>query len=235
MVGLEECGFGKQGKKIDPDLSGFSQPAGLRVRFIPPVLFQVFGPVGHVRRTSGGLDHRISVVVMVTIGGRGIVTSGSSCGGSRYDGITTDGAGISAGTTSTVDAVGDGGGSGYAVVGSGSSAFGVGDTTTTTTVVVVSVGYDYGVGGTIGSVAVGPPEHSQHNIRAKGCRNFLETAAVVATCKWSVAVYRHPASTKHQQNHPTDKIVINVISLERQNYPARTENSIESWWQVVAV
>jgi len=234
VVGREECGFGKQGKKIDPDLSGFSQPAGLRVRSIPPVLFQIFGPVGHVRRTGGGLDHRISVVVMVVIGGRGIVTSGS--GGSRYGGITADGAGISAGTTGTVGAVGDGGGSGYAVVCGGSSAFGFGNTTTTTTVVVVSVGYDYGVGGAIGSVAVGPPEHSQHNIRTKGCRDFLETAVVVATRKWSVrCMDTHPASTKHQQNHPTDKIVINVISLERQNYPARTENSIETWWRVITV
>lgn len=30
--------------------------------------------------------------------------------------------------------------------------------------VVVNVGYDHGFGGTIGSVAVGPPEQSQHNI-----------------------------------------------------------------------
>lgn len=190
-----------KGKKIDPDLSGFSQPAGLRVRSIPPVLFQVFSPVGHVRRTSGGLDHRISVVVMVAIGGHSIVTSGSGCGGSRCGCITADGAGISASTASTVDAVGDGG---YAVVGSGSSAFGVGDTTTTTTVVVVSVGYDYGIGGTIGSVAVGPPEHSQHNIRSKGYRNFLETAAVVTTRKWSVAVYRHPPSVNETSTKPSN-------------------------------
>lgn len=33
--------------------------------------------------------------------------------------------------------------------------------------VAVGVGYDYGVGGTVGSVAVGPPEQSQHNIRPK--------------------------------------------------------------------
>lgn len=33
--------------------------------------------------------------------------------------------------------------------------------------VAVGVGYDYGVGGTVGSVAVGPPKQSQHNIRPK--------------------------------------------------------------------
>ncbi|XP_022169991.1 glycine-rich cell wall structural protein 1.8-like [Myzus persicae] len=211
-----ECGFCKRGKKIDPDLSGFSQPSGLRVRSIPTVLFQVFGPVGCVRRTSGGLDHRISVVVVVVISSDGIVTSG--CGGSRYGGITTGVAGISTCTTAAVGAGGDGGGSAYAVVsgggGSGDSsggAFGIGGGSAsgkggggasgigsdgafgvggggafgvvgTTTVVVVSVGYDYGVSGAIGAVAVGSPEHSQHNKRATGCSDY------------SAAVNGHPPS-----------------------------------------
>jgi len=219
VVGREECGFCKQGKKIDPDLSSFSQPAGLRVRSISPVLFQVFGPVGHVRRTSGGLDHRISVVVVVVIGGRGIVTSGG--GGSRYSGITAGGAAISAGATAAVGAGGDGGGSGYVVVGGGGtsgdggncafgvegkSGFGVGNSGgfgfgVTTTVVVVNVGYDYSVGGAIGSVAVGPPKHSQHNIRAKGCRYFSETAA---TRKWSVVVYEHPPGVNETSTKPSN-------------------------------
>jgi len=227
VAGREECGFCKRGKKTDPDLSGFSQPAGLRVRSIPTVLFQVFGPVGRVRRTSGGLDHRISVVVVVVVGDGVIVTSG--CGDCRSGGITTSGAGISAGTTAAVGndgssayaVVGDGGGSGdgsggafdigggddfsiggggdfvirgggaFGVGGDGtfdvggSGAFGAGDTTT---VVVVDVGYDYGVSGAIRAVAVGPPEHSQHNIRSMRCRDY--TAA--ETRKWSAAVYGHP-------------------------------------------
>lgn len=151
MADREECGFCKRKKKIDPDLSGFSQPAGLRVRSIPPVLFQVFGPIGRIRRRSGGLDHRISVVVVVVIGGRGIVTSGS-----RYGSITASGVGMSTGTTAAVGAGGDGGSSAFAVVGGGGGgggsgnggggafeAFGVCDTST---VIVVDVGYDYGVG-----------------------------------------------------------------------------------------
>jgi len=183
------------------------------------VLFQVFGSVGRVRRTSGGLDHRISIVVLVVIGGRGVVTSGSGCGSRRYGGITASGAGISTGTTAAVGAGGDGGGSGYAVVGGGgtsgdggnisfdvggNSGFGVGDSTT---VVVVDVGYDYGVGGAIGSVAIGPPEHSQHNIRAKGCRYFSETAAVVATRKWSVAVYGPSPGVNETSTKPSNELI----------------------------
>jgi len=157
--------------------------------------------------------------VVVLIGGRGIVTSGSGCGGSRYGTITAGGAGISTGTTAAVGPGGDGGGSGYAVVGgggtsgdSGNSAFGVGGNSgfgvdVTTTVVAVDVGYDYGVGGAIGSVAVGPPEHSQHNIRAKGCRYFSETVAVVATRKWSVAVYEHPPGVNETSTKPSNGLV----------------------------
>lgn len=36
----------KKKNTIHPDLFGFSQSAGLRVRFEPAVLFQVFGPSG---------------------------------------------------------------------------------------------------------------------------------------------------------------------------------------------
>lgn len=209
MAGREECGFCKRGKKIDPDLSGFSQPAGLRVRSIPPVLFQVFGPVGRVRRTSRGLDHRISVVVVVVIGGRGIVTC-CGCGSSRYGGITAGcSAGISAGTTAAVGAGCDGGGSGYAVVGdgsgsgdSGSGAFGFGNTTT---VVAVGVGYNYGFGGAIGSVAVGPPKHSQHNITRRYADTFRRRRRWwrPANSQWWCSD-THPASTKHGRNHLTD-------------------------------
>jgi len=168
------------------------------------VLFQVFGPVGRIRRRSGGLDHRISVVVVVVIGGRGIVSSGS-----RYGGITASGVGISTGTTTAVGAGGDGGSSASAVDGGGGGggsgdggggafeAFGVGDTFT---VVVVDVGYDYGVGGAIGSIAVGPPEHSQHNIHATECRDF----SAAATNKWSTAVYGHPPSVNETSTKPSD-------------------------------
>jgi len=108
--------------------------------------------------------------VVVVVGGRGFLTSGSSsgygCGGSGYGGVTAGCAGISTAAAAIgVSAGGDVGGGGRGDGDGG--AVGVGDITTT--VVVVSVRYNYGVCGAIGSVAVGPPEHSQHNIRATRC------------------------------------------------------------------
>jgi len=102
--------------------------------------------------------------VVVVVCGRGFLTSGS--GGSGYGRVATGSAGISTAATAIgVSAGGDvsGGGCGD---GNG-GAVGVGDITTT--VVVVGVGYNYGVCGAIGSVAVRPSEHSQHNIRAMRC------------------------------------------------------------------
>lgn len=111
-----------------PDLFGFSQPAGLRVRPVPATLFQVFGPRGRGR--GAGLDHRVPVV------GRG--------------------GGVAAGDPAAAD--GRGG-----RVASAAAAL-----------AQVRVGYDYGVG-TIGSVAVGPPEQSQHNIRTVTRRDDVVT------------------------------------------------------------
>lgn len=129
-------------KKDSPDLFGFSQPAGLRVWSIPPVLFQVFGPGG--RRRGARLDHRIPVDV-VAIGRRNrgnAITSVSH-------GITTRGSYV-AGVVSCIR-----GGLGGGLDGAGA------------TTVVVDVGNNYGVCGTIRPVAIGPPEQPQHNIRRK--------------------------------------------------------------------
>lgn len=144
--------------------------------------------------------------MVVVIGGRGIVTSGS-----RYGVIATSGVGISADTTAAVGAGGDGGSGACAVFGGGSGggsgdggggafdAFRVGDTST---VIVVGVRYDYGVGGAIGSIAVGPPEHSQHNIRATDCRETFGRQR--PTSGQRRCADTHPASTRHRQDRPTD-------------------------------
>jgi len=119
-------------KKKGPDLFGFSQPAGLRVRPVPATLFQVFGPRGRGR--SAGLDHRVPVV-------------GRSGGIAADDPAAADGRGGHVASTAAAGALAQ-----------------------------VRVGYDYGVGGgTIGSVAVGPPEQSQHNIRTVTRRDDVVT------------------------------------------------------------
>jgi hypothetical protein len=109
------------------------------------------------------------------VGGRGFLTSGSGggygCSGSGYGGVAAGCAGIS--TTAAAISVSAGGDVGGGGRGDGDGgAVGVDDITTT--VVVVSVGYNYGVCGAIGSVAVGPPEHSQHNIRATRCCRLFD-------------------------------------------------------------
>lgn len=153
------------------------------MRSKPPVLFQVFGPIGCGRRTRRGLDHRVSVVGVIVVGGRWFFASGGgggySCGGSGYGGIAASRAGISA-TASAAVGVGAGGDNGGGGRGDGDGgAVGLGNITTT--VVVVDVGYDNGVCGTIGSVAVGPPEHSQHNIReTRRCGDFSAAAEAAA-------------------------------------------------------
>lgn len=78
----------------------------------------------------------------------------------RSGGIRGAGCGVSAGAVSDRrDAVG-----------------GAPRAATAAAAVVVNVGYDHGFGGTIGSVAVGPPEQSQHNIRRK---NAMRTSSAV--------------------------------------------------------
>lgn len=138
---------------------------------------------------------------MVVVGGRGFFSTSSggsggySCGGSGYSGIAAGRAGISA-TASAAVGVGAGGDNGGGGRGDGDGgAVGLGNITTT--VVVVDVGYDNGVCGTIGSVAVGPPEHSQHNIReTRCCRDFSAEAAVAG--RQRLTTDTQPASTRHR-------------------------------------
>lgn len=127
-----------------PDLSGFPQPAGLGVRPVPPVQFQVLGPGGRGRRAR--LDHRVPVVVVGRCSRRG-----SFARGPRGDGDVTAGdRGVSGGGEATAAAVNNI----YATV-------------------MVDVGYDNGVSGTVGPVAVGPPEQPHHNIRRTRCRRVF--------------------------------------------------------------
>lgn len=134
------------------------------MRSISRVLFEVFSPSGRGRGT--GLDHRVPVVGRR--GGGRLNGSGGFCSGTRPcgSGAVVGGRGV----------YGDGGiASSRAVDGAG-----VGDGAAAP--VVVSVGYDYGVSGTVRSVAVGPPEQSQHNIRCgHGERGRIVVVVVAGT------------------------------------------------------